>query len=230
MTSIGNNNGINLLIIEDQQIIVDGLLLILSSVGDFRQISSCLHTDSLIETIKSKQPDVILLDFNMPILEGISCLKAIISTFPEQKVLMFTGYDDTELIREALKQGAKGYVFKDICKDELITAIKAVYKNQKYLDNHVQNKVLEAFLNNTQIENYSTGKNKSKIIAPITKLSNREKEVLELIIEGHSSSKIAEMLFISVNTVDTHRKNMMAKCGVHKITELVTFANKHHLF
>lgn len=220
--------GINLLIVEDQQIIVDGLLLILSSVDGFGEISSCLHTNSLIETISTKKPDIILLDFNMPHKDGIQCLKEIMSYYPQQKVLMLTGYDDTELIREALKQGAKGYVLKNIAKEELINAIHTVYNGEKYLDASVQKKVLEAFI---QKEDYinTNPQSKNKLENLNINLSNREKEVLTLIAEGLPSSKIADSLFISVNTVDTHRKNIMAKCGVKKITELITFANKNNL-
>lgn len=225
MKSAHSTSEINLLIVEDQQIIVDGLLLILSSVEGFGKISSCLQTENLISIIQLQQPDVILLDFNMPEMDGIQCLKEIMANFPDQKVLMLTGYDDTELIREALKQGAKGYVLKNIAKEELITAIKTVHQGNKYLDDTVQKKVLEAFLTNDNLHTSGKIKNSSSVI----NLSNREKEVLGLIAEGHPSSKIADSLFISVNTVDTHRKNIMAKCGVKKITELVTFASKHNL-
>lgn len=217
---------INILIVEDQQIIVEGLLLILSRVEGFGQITACLHTYYLIDTIEKQRPDVILLDFNMPMMDGIQCLKDIISKYPDQKILMLTGYDDTELIRESLNQGAKGYVLKNIAKEELVKAIKTVYNGDQYLDGNVQKKVLEAFLTNNEINGHT---NKAKIGNQNFNLSNREKEVLELIAEGQSSSKIANSLFISVNTVDTHRKNIMAKCGVKKITELITFANKNNL-
>jgi len=225
MEEVTSKKGIDLLIVEDQQIIVEGLLLILSSVKEFNQISTCLHTEFLIQNIYKNKPDIILLDFNMPNMDGIQCLKHIISIFPEQKVLMLTGYDDTELIREALKQGAKGYVLKNIAKQELINAIKTIYYGDKYLDDSVQRKVLEAFMAN-DLPAYS---DKTKTDSSNINISNREREVLKLIVEGHPSSKIADSLFISVNTVDTHRKNIMAKCGVKKITELVTFASKHNL-
>lgn len=215
-------NEINILIVEDQRIIVEGLTLILSKVEGFGKISSCLHIYSLLETIEIEKPDVILLDFNMPMVDGIQCLKTILSKYPNQKIIMLTGYDDTELIREALNLGAKGYVLKNIAKQELVTAIQTVYNGQNYLDENVQKKVLDAFLTNAD-------NHKEKLTNREINLSNREREVLKLIAEGQSSSKIANSLFISVNTVDTHRKNIMAKCGVKKITELITFANKNNL-
>lgn len=221
-----SKEGINLLIVEDQRIFVEGLLLILSRIEGFGNISYCIHVDYLMDTIRKNRPDVILMDFNMPRMDGVQCLKEILAEFPDQKVLMLTGYDDAQIIREALNIGAKGYILKNVTKDELVTAIKSVYNGDKYLDDSVQKKVLEAFLTNADTENPNLNPNGTS--SPIN-LSNREKEVLQLIAEGQSSSKIANKLFISVNTVDTHRKNIMAKCGVKKITELITFANRNNL-
>ena len=137
---------------------------------------------------------------------------------------MLTGYDDTELIREALRKGALGYVLKNIAKEELIKAIVAVNDRKRHLDQQVQNKVVEAFLMNEESGSLDQNSKKDSF-----NLSHRELEILKLIAEGNSSNKIADQLFISSNTVDTHRKNIMAKCGVKKITELITFANKNQL-
>ncbi len=215
---------INLLIVEDQQIIVDGLVMILSGHPQFGNIQSCTNPQELLASIEQNRPDVILMDFNMPDMDGIQCIEAVLEENPEQKILMLTGYDDTELIREALRKGALGYVLKNIAKEELIKAIVAVNDRKRHLDQQVQNKVVEAFLMNE--ESGSLDQNSKK---DCFNLSHRELEILKLIAEGNSSNKIADQLFISSNTVDTHRKNIMAKCGVKKITELITFANKNQL-
>ncbi|MBD1421032.1 response regulator [Sphingobacterium chuzhouense] len=215
---------LDLLIVDDQQIIVDGLAMILGGAPQFGNIIACTAISELMNAIEKHRPDVILMDFNMPEIDGIQCIEKILERFPEQKILMLTGYDDTELIREALKIGALGYVLKNVSKEELIIAIETVNDRRRYLDQQVQNRVVEAFILNEDTN--ATGqvsKNDS------VKLSSREIEVLKLIAEGKSSSKIAEQLFISMNTVDTHRKNMMAKCGVNKVTELITFATKNNL-
>jgi len=215
---------INLLIVEDQQIIVDGLVMILTGHSKFGSIASCTDTSELLESIEQNRPDVILMDFNMPNMDGIQCIELILEKIPDQKILMLTGYDDTELIREALRKGALGYVLKNIAKDELVKAIVAVNDRKRHLDQQVQNKVVEAFLMSEEnvITDHSIKENAHN-------LSNREIEILKLISEGNSSSKIADQLFISANTVDTHRKNIMAKCGVKKITELITFANRNNI-
>lgn len=224
MEEITQSKPINLLIVEDQQIIVDGLVMILSGHPRFGKINSCTDTAELLNSIEQNKPDVILMDFNMPNMDGIQCIEAVLETNPDQKILMLTGYDDTELIREALRKGALGYVLKNIAKDELIKAIVAVNERKRHLDQQVQNKVVEAFLLNDD-HNFP----EQSVKKDAFNLSNREIEILKLISEGNSSSKIADQLFISTNTVDTHRKNIMAKCGVRKITELITFANKNQL-
>ncbi len=215
---------INLLIVEDQQIIVDGLVMILSGHPQFGNIQSCTNPQELLASIEQNRPDVILMDFNMPDMDGIQCIEAVLEENPEQKILMLTGYDDTELIREALRKGALGYVLKNIAKEELIKAIVAVNDRKRHLDQQVQNKVVEAFLMNEESGSLDQNSKKDSF-----NLSHRELEILKLIAEGNSSNKIADQLFISSNTVDTHRKNIMAKCGVKKITELITFANKNQL-
>lgn len=215
---------LNLLIVDDQQIIVDGLAMILSGAPQFGKITACTTVSELMEKIEEHKPDVILMDFNMPEIDGIQCIEKILTRFPEQKILMLTGYDDTELIREALKIGALGYVLKNVSKEELIVAIETVNDRRRYLDQQVQNRVVEAFILNEETNTAGDADKKDMV-----KLSSREIEVLKLIAEGKSSSKIADQLFISMNTVDTHRKNMMAKCGVNKITELITFATKNNL-
>lgn len=143
--------------------------------------------------------------------------------YPEQKILMLTGYDDIALIREALKQGVTGYVLKNIGKEELITAIKTVAVGTRFLDYHVQDKVIQSFTNTTNADHVQvSGSNQMEGV-----LSKREQEVLKLIAEGKKSAEIAALLFISINTVDTHRKNILAKCDVKNTAELISFANKN---
>jgi len=215
---------IKLLIVDDQQIIIDGLTSLLASSNTIEVAGGCSNTHELLQTIEDLVPDVILMDLNMPGMDGIECVKNILANDPGQKILMLTGYDDTELIREALARGAMGYVLKNVAKDELITAIERVYEGRRYLDQQVQNRVIDVFL-----EGAGTSKDHNGSAAESFNLSQREIEVLKLIAEGKTSGMIAETLFISTNTVDTHRKNIMAKCVVRNIAELVSFANKNGL-
>ncbi len=224
MTSSTTSDRLSLLIVDDQQIIIDGLTSLLKGMNSITVKGGCSDPHRVCETIKALQPDVILMDLNMPGMDGIECIQQILEIHPHQKILMLTGYDDTELIRDALGKGAMGYVLKNIAKDELVHAIQTVFAGKRYLDQSVQDKVIASFIGNSEPAGSPPPPANDSF-----NLSKREVEVLTLIAEGKTSAKIAEALFISTNTVDTHRKNIMAKCGVKNIAELVSFANKHGL-
>lgn len=216
---------IKVLIVDDQQIIIDGLTSLLNDSKEIIIVAGCNNALEITHLIASYLPDVILLDMNMPIKDGLECIKEILLEYPNQKIMMLTGYDDIALIREALKLGAIGYVLKNIGKDDLINAVKTVADGQRYLDIVVQDKIIEAFTNELSLnEQTSTSSNKIDHF-----LSKREKEILKMIADGKKSAEIASLLFISINTVDTHRKNIIAKCEVKNTAELISFANKNGL-
>lgn len=224
MTSTATSDKLNLLIVDDQQIIIDGLTSLLKGINTITVKGGCSDPYRVCDAIEVLRPDVILMDLNMPEMDGIECIQQILESYPHQKILMLTGYDDTELIRDALAKGAMGYVLKNIAKDELVHAIQTVFTGKRYLDQSVQDKVIASFIGNSEPTGSPTPSADDSF-----NLSKREIEVLTLIADGKTSAKIADALFISTNTVDTHRKNIMAKCGVKNIAELVSFANKHGL-
>lgn len=210
------------MIVDDQQIIIDGITALLKTERSVEICGGCNDPLLLTEKIATCTPDVILLDFNMPDKDGIECLKEIQKSEPDIKVLMLTGYDDLALIREALKNGAAGYVIKNIDKEELLQAITTVASGNRFLDSNVQEKIVQSFIDNHhEPGNTAFSGNVQRI------LSKREQEVLHLIVEGKKSHEIAKQLFISINTVDTHRKNILAKCDVKNTAQLVAFANKN---
>jgi len=214
---------LKVLIVDDQQIIIDGLTALLSDVPQIKIAAGCNDPSLVITMVEKYVPDIILMDLNMPGKDGIECVKEVMELYPEQKILMLTGYDDIALIREALKQGVTGYVLKNIGKEELITAIKTVAVGTRFLDYHVQDKVIQSFTNTTNADHVQVSE--SNQMEGV--LSKREQEVLKLIAEGKKSAEIAALLFISINTVDTHRKNILAKCDVKNTAELISFANKN---
>lgn len=219
-----SSNIINLLIVDDQQIIIDGLSALLRDVKDIVISGMCSDPFLLMNMVEKFEPDVILMDFNMPGKDGIECIREVLEKNPKQKILMLTGYDDIALIREALRCGASGYVLKNIGKEELLKAIKTVANGSRFLDEHVQDKVIQSFTDNDpEKEERSAATDMQGL------LSKREQEVLKMIAEGKKSSEIAQLLFISINTVDTHRKNILAKCEVKNTAELMSFASKNGL-
>lgn len=214
---------INVLIVDDQQIIIEGLCALLKDVTAINIAGACSDPLLLMNMVHKYAPDVILMDLNMPSKDGIECIKEVLEKYPDQKILMLTGYDDIALIREALKSGATGYVLKNIGKDELVKAIQTVAGGARFLDEHVQDKVIQSFMEGDD------ARAESNAIAERTILSKREQEVLKMIAEGKKSAEIASLLFISINTVDTHRKNILAKCEVKNTAELISFATKNGL-
>ena len=159
----------------------------------------------------------------MPEMDGIETLEKLKNQYPQIKVIMLTGYDEIELIREALRKGAKGYVLKNVDKAQLIVAIESVNNGGTFLDSNVQEKVIESFVksNNNPSEKVETQINESRNLFELTR---REIDVLRLIVEGKKSTDIGNKLFISINTVDTHRKNIMSKCNTKNVAELVKLA------
>lgn len=216
---------IKVLIVDDQQIIIEGITSLLHGVPEIDIVAGCNNPLDLADKVESFLPDVILMDMNMPEKDGIECVKEILSRYPNQKIMMLTGYDDIALIHEALKSGATGYVLKNIGKDELIDSVKSTAAGKRFLDKTVQDKIIESF---TNIQSFDTiGGAAASSIKNL--LSKREYEVLKMIAEGKKSAEIAKLLYISINTVDTHRKNILAKCEVKNTAELISFANKNGL-
>lgn len=217
-------NKIKVLIVDDQQIIIEGLTSLLKDTDEIVIVGGCNDTALLLEKTEELKPDVMLMDFNMPGKDGLECIKEILGHYPQMKILMLTGYDDIALIRESLKLGATGYVLKNVGKEDLMRAIKTVANGQRFLDESVQDKIIQFF---TESNNDNAGSEVTTETNNI--LSRRENEVLKLIAEGKKSIEIAKVLFISINTVDTHRKNILAKCDVKNTAELISFATKNGL-
>jgi len=214
---------IKILIIDDQQIVIDGLSALVGSTPDLKIVAGVNDPELVLEKVQEHHPDVILMDLNMPGKDGIECTKELKEAIPDIKILMLTGYDEIELIRESLRKGARGYLLKNTGKDELVTAIKVVAAGGRYLDNSVQDKIIQSFTDEIPGRTDAPENNISEL------LSKRENEILRLLIQGKKSSEIASELFISINTVDTHRKNILAKCEVKNTAQLIAFASKSGL-
>ncbi len=215
---------IKVLIVDDQQIIIDGITSLLKGVPEIDIVVGCNNPLAIADMVASFLPDVILMDMSMPEKDGIECVKEILSIYPNQNIMMLTGYDDIALIREALKSGAISYVLKNIGKEELIDSVKSTAAGKRFLDKTVEDKIIESF---TNIPSPDTTEDAGSTIKDL--LSKREFEVLKMIAEGKKSAEIAKQLYISINTVDTHRKNILAKCEVKNTAELISFANKNGL-
>ena len=168
-----------------------------------------------IDKFRKVIPDIVLMDFAMPILNGMEATRQIKRQFPEVKVLILSMYKDEEYIINCLKAGASGYVNKQTTPEDLLKAIDTVYKGGYFTSSSFSNKVIREYI--------KTGKEKDKKVSH-KNLTSREVEILQLIAEGYSNKGIAKLLYISVKTVETHRTHLMDKIGKHNSVELTKYA------
>lgn len=211
---------IRVCIVDDHKMVIEGFQLLLKDEEDILVVGHALNAEGAIETMEEIAPDVILLDINMPGMNGIDACKCLVKQIPNVKIIAITMHKESSLIKMMLGNGAKGYVLKNAGKDELVEAIHTVYKGKMYLDD-VSNEVIINTLSDKKRGNASSG------LFP--KLSRREKEVLNLILNEHTTQEIADKLFISFGTVETHRRNMLIKTGTRNTAGLVRVALEYEL-
>ena len=220
MTAEPCNQNIHVLIADDHQIIRDGIKALLNNVPDIQITCEASNGLEAIESLKNNSIDLVLMDITMPRLNGIEATKIIAEKFPQVKVLTLTMHDEESHIVKMLKVGAKGYILKTTGKRELAEAIKAVALGESYFSREASSRIMEYFMKNKQ------GQKEGTVDRILTK---REVEVLRLIAEENTNSEIAEKLFLSPRTVDTHRRNLLQKLHVKNTAGLVKYAVEHHL-
>ena len=199
---------IRLAIAEDHQSLIDGIKLLLEYEENISIIGTANDGEALLDIVRLKQPNVVITDIRMPKMDGITATKTIKKEFPKTKVLAFTMFDQTEAVEQMLDAGANGYILKNSSLQEVLTAVKTVYKGDNYFD---------ANINTNSLDKNSSSKKKGL-------LTKRQIEILELIAQGKTSREIADQLFIGTHTVDTHRKNMIRILGLQGKGELMRYA------
>jgi len=211
---------IRIILADDHAVLRAGLKLLLNNEADFAVISEASDGQEVLNLLRTTQADVLIIDLSMPNMGGLECIKEIKSHGYAIKILVLTMYDDEQYIKEAMRSGALGYVEKHALDTELFIAVKAVANGQRYLNPHNAQILLNSLLTDSPKENASN---------PYTLLSSREREVLKLIVRGHSMSQIGDLLCLSVKTVDTYKTRMMCKLGCTQKSQLVEYALKYGL-
>jgi DNA-binding NarL/FixJ family response regulator len=202
-------------IAEDHKILRQGLRSLLSTSEDLEVVGEAGDGMSAIRTIKEINPDLVLLDLNMPKMDGIAVIKEIKQRSPETKVLALTMHRKEEYVLEVFNSGGDGYCLKSSGHEDLMMAIQAVLSGKRYISPEISGLVLEGFL-----ESRKTIKKKSSFET----LTQREKEVLKLVGEGYQNKEIADYLCISAKTVEKHRANIMQKLDLHTASALTAYA------
>ncbi|KQB39606.1 response regulator transcription factor [Flavobacterium aquidurense] len=207
---------------DDHQVLIDGLTNLLQTVNNFEVVGSSLDGTTVYDDVIMDNADILILDISMPKKDGIETLKEFSKKEFPCKVIILSSYDDLKLIKEVMKLGAKGYLTKKCAGENIIEAIEAVYQNQEYFCDAVREKIFNRFTHNNPKFNKDL-----YVMNPI--LSAREIEITILISLEYSSKEISEELFISMNTVETHRKNIMKKLQIKSTIGLVKYALKNNL-
>jgi two-component system, NarL family, response regulator NreC len=210
---------IRMLIADDHLVLRAGLRMLLDAQPDILVVGEAANGGEVLELAASLQPDLILLDLSMPGLGGLEALPLLRKQHPGAKILMLTMYDDESYLRQALRDGAAGYVLKKAADSELLSAIRAVMRGELYVHASLTRTLLEDLLPPTT-DNHAN---------PWDTLSDREREVLLLVARGYTSAKIAERLSLSPKTVETYRARGIEKLGLRSRAALVQFALAHNL-
>lgn len=203
-------------IADDHQMFVEGISLFLAINGLVKVEASANNGIELIELLEKKLVDVVLLDINMPEMNGFEAARVIVKKFPGVRIIALSMFLEKEYIQDLIQIGVYGYILKNTRINELEKAIISVASGVKYFSNDVGLKLLNAQTNNEYVENLSFDLQHG--------LTEREIDVLKLIVLENTTSEIAEKLFISIHTVETHRKNLIKKLKVKNIAGLVKYA------
>lgn len=210
-----NDRFITIFLADDHTIVRQGLAKLLEAEPDLRVIGEAQNGREAVKKVQGLKPDLVIMDIAMPLLNGIEATRQIKKFSPQTKIIILSMHSHDRYISELISIGASGYLLKDSTGGEIVKAISAAMKGDVYLSPSISRRV---------IEDYLTLKKKSSREDLYTILSNREREVFQMIAEGHSTKEISGILFISPSTVKTHRSNIMEKLQINNISQLIKFA------
>ena len=210
---------IKILIADDHRLVIDGLLLMLQEVPDMQCVGQAANGQEALGLLAQSPVDVLLLDLNMPEMDGLECCRLVKERYPNVKILALSMMRELSLIKAMLKHGASGFLLKIAGKDEVLDAIRKVFEGKQAFSEEV----LESLMNSFSNKPVKTAK------SPFPTISRREKQILQLIVDERTTSEIADELFISFGTVETHRRNLLLKLNARNTAGLVKAAIEFEL-
>ena len=211
---------IKILVADDHEIVRYGICSVLATADDIEVVGESSTGAQTVEMFKKLKPDVSIIDITMPDMNGIETTREIHKLDPKAKILILTMHLNEEYLSQTLKSGAMGYMLKNSDKKELLEAIRKVYRGRQVFSEPISKLMAEKYVRITREQE----KQEDKV-----HITNREKEILRLIVDGYTSHEIAQLLFISPRTVDTHRANLMQKLDIKNTAGLVRYAMENHL-
>ncbi|MGD8846642.1 MAG: response regulator transcription factor, partial [Desulfobacteraceae bacterium] len=211
---------ISVVLADDHAVVRDGLKTLLEIDQNINVVGMSSNGREAVRLITKLRPDVVVMDISMPELNGIEATRQILEQCPDTRVIILSMHATKEHIHRALQAGAKGYLLKESAGAEVVKAVRSVYLGNRYLVQPVAELLIDDYLNGGRAEKFPD---------PLDQLSAREREVLQLVVEGNASAKIADTLCLSPKTVETYRSRIMAKLNIKDIPGLVKFAIQNGL-
>ncbi len=213
---------IKIVLVDDHQIVRDGIRALLSDNPQMKIVGEATNGYELFHILKTATPDVILLDISLPKMSGIEVAKILSSDFKRIKILMLSMYTSEDFIFNALKAGVHGYLPKNTTRDELLLAINEINNGREYFSKSISDTILKSYVNKAKYGEKVSQNN-------LNCLTNREREILQYVVEGMSNPDMAKRLCISVRTVETHKTSILKKLDLNNTVDLVKFAIKNNI-
>jgi RNA polymerase sigma factor (sigma-70 family) len=206
---------IRVLVADDHAIIREGLSVMLGNQPDMEVVGTAANGREAVRLVDEHEPDIVVIDISMPELNGIEAISQMLPRHPRIKVIVLSIHETKPYVYRTLKAGAKGYLIKETAGLEVVDAVRAVYRGERYLSQRISDLLTDVAFRKLEMP---------MEVSPLEQLSSREREILQLVAEGKTSQEIAERLSISPKTVDTYRSRLMRKIGVEDVAGLVKFA------
>ncbi len=206
---------IRVLVTDDHAIVRDGICALLAVTDDIEAVGEATNGREALEMVASLAPDIVLMDIVMPLMDGLEATRRMHRKFPRTKVIVLTQYEDREYVLPVIEAGASGFVSKAAAASELLSAIRSVHRGDSFLSPSIARLLVDDY---RQIARAGKSNDTSE------QLTDREREILKLLAEGHSTNEIARMLVISPKTVERHKTNLMAKLDIHNRLDLFKYA------
>lgn len=206
-----------ILIVDDHEVVRDGLKNILTSLDNIAIAGEAGNGEDAVKMYSTLKPDIVIMDISMPGMNGIEATRVIKEKDPDARILILTMHDNQEYLNQIIRSGAKGFILKNTDKEELLEAVRTVAGGENFFSKDISKLIIDNYIRTAK----ETEKGDAYKEVPLTK---REIEILKLIASGYSNQEIANILYISYNTVDTHRKNIMHKLSIKNTAGLVRYA------
>lgn len=211
---------ITVFLADDHAVVRDGLRFLLEAEHDIKVVGDAANGRDTVRRVVQLCPDVAIIDIAMPELNGIEAARKIGQVCSSTQVIILSMHSTTEHVFQALQAGARGYLLKESAGIEVVKAVRAVHADRRYLSQKISDDLVDDYVRQRQA---------AEAKSPLARLSPREREVLQLVVEGKSSAEIADILSLSLKTVETYRSRLMLKLGISDLPGLVKFAIQHGL-